>query len=115
MRFSQVIGLSVLLVIFFSMLSGACKNISELDKRLLQVERKTDSLIFISESFSDLCKGKGFSSFEEWEGTCKSLWKLEAISWEIKEDEVMRAVWSGPYGSGEVYCKREVKNDEQAE
>ncbi len=115
MRFSEMIGLSVFMVLFFSMISGACKNISELDKRLHELKEKTDSLIFISESFSAACKGEAFSSFEEWEATCKSVWSLEEISWQKKEDGIFRAVWSGPYGSGEFYCKRQVKNVTDAE
>lgn len=115
MRFSEMLGLSVFMVLFFTMISGAYKNISELDKRLLELKQKTDSLIFISESFSDVCRGEGFSSFEEWEAACKSLWRLEVIGWQKKEDDVFRAVWSGPYGSGEFYCKRQVKNVTDAE
>ena len=110
MRLSEMIGLSVFLVLFFSMISSAYKNISKLDERLELVKGKADSLVFISESFSAACKGEGFSSVEEWEETCKSLWKLEEISWQKNDDGLLRAVWSGPYGSGEVYCKRQVNN-----
>ena len=110
MRFVEVICFSVILVLFSSAFTGVYSQLLKMDSRLEQIQKKTESLIFISESFCNTCRGKGFSSFDEWETGCASLWKLESIEWEcIEGKSVGQNVvlycgrWSGPYGNGVVY------------
>ena len=120
MRFTELIIFSVLLAVFSSLLSSFIYQTRKLDEKLFELRRKTDSLIFISESFNKLCAGekKGFESFDEWEAVCKSMWNLESIEWKkmtaVKGngENVFLGRWQGPYGSGEVYCKRQVKENE---
>lgn len=83
-------------------------QLAKADSELEVIRRKTDSLIFISESFFNSCKGKGFSSLDEWEKACAALWKLESIEWKALEEKgeiIYMGKWNGPYGSGEVYGK----------
>lgn len=106
MKYTQLIFFSVLLLLFSTLFSGSYAQLLSVDKKLKTVRRKSDSLIFISESFSATCGGKGFSSLNEWEEVCRALWELESIEWKLcnsSENEIYLARWSGPYGSGEVY------------
>lgn len=114
MRMIDIISLSVILVVFSSMVSSTLSSIEMLNRKLEAIKRKTDSLIFISESFKSCCQGKGFSSFDEWKQVCGSLWKLENIEWEnmhLEESELYCGKWDGPEGTGEVYVKRECENE----
>ncbi len=43
---------------------------------------------FIAESFRQTCKGRGFETLEEWQLTCRRLFKLEYIAW-CSSDEFM--------------------------
>ena len=113
MRFTEVICLSVVLALFSTLFAGIYRQISIMDRKLELLEKNTDSMIFISGSFTALCNGKGFSSFEEWEKACTSMWQLEKIGWEyIGEsgvepgNEIYRGSWNGPYGNGEVFAKK---------
>ena len=81
-------------------------------QKLEALRNHTDSLVFISGSFTALCKGKGFSSFEEWQRVCKIMWQLESIEWEYAGGEIYCGRWNGPYGSGEVFAKKQVMNND---
>ena len=81
-------------------------NTIALDKELENVQKKTEALIFISESFRASCQGNGFSSFEEWKQVCGSMWQLENIEWKsesLQGNKIYYGKWKGPYGAGEVY------------
>lgn len=109
MKLVDLICLSVILTLFSTGFTAFYSQLLKMDLELEEMQKKTDSLIFISESFFNLCEGKGFSSFEEWESVCKKMWKLENIEWECieeKEAELYVGKWNGPYGSGEVYGKK---------
>ncbi len=114
MRFPELICFSLLLALFSSLCSSFLFQVKRLNSHLEEIRAETNSLIFISQSFCNTCKGKGFKSLEEWEGVCSALWKLEKIEWtssEVKnfDEEKSRLIhgsWSGPYGSGEVYAKK---------
>ncbi len=122
MRFTEVICLSVILALFSTLFTGAYRQVFEMDRKLEKLEKNTDSLIFISGSFTASCNGKGFSSFDEWEKACKSMWQLESIGWEYVGEsvpepgnqiyQVYRGNWKGPYGCGEVFSKRKVSGNE---
>lgn len=112
MRFTDLICISVILALYSSIFIGLFSQISRVDRELSEIRNKTDSMIFISESFLNLCKGKGFSSIDEWKGVCMDMWNLESIDLQRVGDEengfyICR--WTGPYGSGEVYGKNESK------
>ena len=110
MRLIDAICLSVILVVFSSIVSMTLAEIVRLDEELEAIERKTDSLIFISESFKACSRGKGFSSFDEWKLTCGSMLMLENIEWKniyLEENELYYGKWDGPDGTGEVYVRKE--------
>lgn len=106
----------LLLEIFCGGLSASLKNINRLNEREFEMKKKVESMEFISRSFRNTCKEKGFKSFNEWQQVCKNLWNLEYIAWapasEFMEDnsmnghELMYGKWTGKYGSGEVYCRK---------
>ena len=83
-------------------------------------QKKLNSLEYISESFRKTCEGKGYSSLNDWQKSCKSLWNLDYIAWcdvsdfmEVKNNSdtvLFYAQWSGENGNGEVY-HRGRKND----
>ena len=109
MKLVDVICLYVILALFSSAFVGMYSQILKLDSELEVMRKKTDSLIFISESFCNSCQGKGFSSFDEWKRVCAGMWKLEKIEWKYlgktgeNDDGLWCGKWEGPYGSGEVY------------
>lgn len=117
MRFAELICFSVILALFSSLFSSQIFLISKMDRRLETIKKEADSLVFISESFLNACKGKGFSSLDEWKTVCSSMWNLEEIEWSFtvteksSDDEEGKKVgfysgsWKGPFGSGEVYEK----------
>lgn len=108
MRFVELICLSVIITLFSSAFTKLYSQLLRLDDRLVEIRKKSESLIFISESFCNTCQGKGFSSFDSWKAGCGSLWQLESIEWECLEEEgaLYCGRWSGPYGSGEVYGRK---------
>lgn len=128
-----MICLSVIVTLFSSAFTKVYRQLLRMDIQMEEMKKKSDSLIFISESFFNTCQGKGFSSFEEWKSGCGSLWQLESIEWEcvgtknlkseeVKSEEVKSKIceseenekksllycgrWKGPYGSGEVYGRK---------
>ena len=112
MRFTDLICISVILALYSSIFTGLFSQISRVDRELSEIRNKTESMIFISESFLNQCNGKGFSSFDEWKEVCRDMWELESIDLQHfgnEENEFYICHWNGPYGSGEVYGKNESK------
>ena len=108
MRFTELVCLSVILTVLASSLSGLFIQFFKMDRQVELLRKKSDSLIFISQSFYNTCRGKGFSSLDEWKQDCSLLWNLESIEWEYVggvNSGLYRGKWKGPYGNGEVYCK----------
>jgi len=101
-----------------ALFADSLSQLRKLDRDLEFIKKKTDSMIFISDSFRQLCKGRGFSSFEEWGQVCKELWQLESIEWkpcdnsENEITEIYCGTWSGVYGSGQVYARKGEKLNE---
>ena len=126
MRLVELICFSVILTLFSSAFTKLYSQFLLLDMQIEEMKKKSDSLIFISESFCNSCQGKGFASFDEWKAGCGSLWQLESIEWKCVEWRCVDAKaagyeegesednplllycgsWKGPYGSGEVYGRK---------
>ena len=109
MRYTELICFSVILALFSSLFASSFYQILKLDKKEKELKARFDSLIFISESFYNSCLGKGFSSFEEWEKGCSSLWKLERIEWEKTGDgnkDLYCGRWEDSSGICEVYARK---------
>lgn len=111
MRFTELICFCVILSIFSSILAGALSQIMKMDRELLKLQKQTDSLIFISESFCNSCRNQENQEnvgavLEKWEKICIALWKLERIEWKCTEENEKKffyAKWKGPYGEGVVF------------
>ena len=105
----------ILLSLSAVMLSGSVKELHKLELAISERSAKSASIHFISESFRKTCRGEGFSTLEDWERTCKALWKLEEIDFETCQENgagkenLLKGKWTGPYGSGEVFCCRREK------
>lgn len=95
-------------------------NARTLGKKAESIQNSYSGKRFIAESFRNTCEGRGFESLEEWQLTCKQLFKLEYIAWcpceEFMIDEVTLDGNSLLYGkwiakeeckamSGEVYYR----------
>ena len=109
MRFVELICFSLILAVFSSLCSSFIFQLGRLDHQLEKIKAERDSLVFISQSFSNAGKGKGFASLDEWKQVCSAMWKLEKIEWSNcgeGEGGLIHGSWSGPYGSGEVYAKK---------
>ena len=106
MKLVHLICLSVILALFSSVFSDIYLQLLRMESRLEETKKKYDSLIFISQSFCKVCQGEGFSSFEEWEAGCGSLWQLDSIKWECVNSSLYCGKWTGPYGNGEVYARK---------
>lgn len=114
MRFVELICFSVVLAVFSSGMSGLLYQIRMLDKRAGELKKRTDILLFVSESFYNTCQGKGFSSLEEWKSGCGVLLKLDEIDWEVSEKYaggLYCGKWKSPYGNGEVYFTKDAAQE----
>ena len=109
MRLIEVFSVAVILVLFSSVLSGFMCEFLKIDKKADELRKKTDSLIFVSESFYNTCHGKGYASLEEWKESCRELWELEDIEWEVVENNktcVYCGKWKISNETVEVYCSQ---------
>lgn len=109
MRYIELVCISVILALFSSVFTSMIFQFFRMDKELVEIRKKTESMIFISESFYNSCKGEGFFSLEEWKRVCTSLWSLESIDCEPvggAGSSLYCARWKGPYGNGEIYAKK---------
>ena len=110
MRLVHIICIATLTALSASLFKSMLFEIKEIDKRIEKLCGKTDSLVFISRSFCNSCEGKGFKNLDEWKQTCSSMWNLTDIRWtytEVEDNELFYGSWNGPYGSGEVYAKKQ--------
>ena len=106
MRFLDVILICVILALSSSVFSKQIFSLKKLNDAESQLRACETCLKFVSRSFCNSCKGKGFASLEEWQKVCAAMWKLENINWDVQKDNLLHGCWSGPYGSGEVYCHK---------
>ena len=86
MRYTDLICFSLILVLFSSIIYGLFSQILRSEKKIEELRKQSDSLVFISESFYNLCRGEGFSSFDEWKRVCGELWELENIEFGFSEE-----------------------------
>lgn len=110
MRLADVAVLILITGLFCPLYSNQLKVINQLDRKTHQSIQKRDSIRFISSSFRNACEGKGFSNLDEWESVCREMWMLDFIGWEKLEDaggDLYLGKWKGPWGNGEVYCRKE--------
>lgn len=120
MKLFQTIILFLFFYVFCFSSVSLEKDFKYLCKKNREIRSQTMSTKFIFESFKATCEGKCFSSLNEWQQKCKSLWDLEYIAWSNAEDfmdvsyencddALFYGVWISKYGKYEVYCRK--KND----
>lgn len=121
MKLAVILIYSVGLCLFSCVFSSVLFQISQLDRKILYQKRKTESMLFISESFCNYCGDLNIkneddfnSSMNEWSQLCERLWSLEKIEWKCSKENnscgnLYHASWTGPYGNGEVYAIRQVR------
>ena len=84
MRFVEVIVVYIILcfleIVFCTGILSYRKIANECEAKKMEYS----STKFISESFKNTCAGKGFKNLEEWQKTCRALWKLDYIGWARK-------------------------------
>ncbi len=111
MKLIDLLLAAMLLSLSAAMLSGSVKELHKLEHAISETGDKAASIHFISESFRKTCRRKGFANLEEWSRSCRALWGLEEIDFETVEEnmagreKLLKGNWTGPYGSGEVYCR----------
>lgn len=111
MKLIDLLLVALLLSLSAVMLSGSVKELHRLELAISETGAKAASIHFISESFRKTCRGEGFANLEEWGRSCRALWGLEEIEFETVEENIagreklLKGNWTGPYGSGEVYCR----------
>lgn len=117
MRFIEVIVIYILLSFLEIFFCTGIVSYKKIENYCEIEKQKYSSTKFISESFKKTCSGKGFKNLEEWQKTCRALWKLEYIGWasatEFMDnsfencDELIYGKWIGVYSEGEVFCRLE--------
>ena len=119
MRLIDTVFSMLMISLLFSGILGFGKIYGELDLKTKSLTFQNDSLKFISESFENTCRGKGFSSLNEWQKVCGALWKLDYIGWSkadsflpLCESSVLYGTWRSSLFNGEVYCDAGVLNEE---
>ncbi len=116
MRFSNLM-VWIMMLTFLNLSFGyGYKNAVVLDRNLTFKREMYESKKFIYESFCKTCRGDGFDSLVDWQKTCKAMWKLDYIAWGKAEDfmidenmengELLYGQWRGPFGAGEIYCRK---------
>jgi len=115
-KFTDVFLWIVLLSTLIISANYSFKTFRQLEEKSSSFEKKVESTEFISKSFRKACSKEGFTSLNQWQKTCKALWKLEYIAWAEAEDfmdvsesekgTLMYGKWSGNYGSGEIFCRK---------
>lgn len=115
MRFVEVIVVYIILcfleIVFCTGILSYRKIVNECEAKKMEYS----STKFISESFKNTCVGKGFKNLEEWQKTCRALWKLDYIGWASANefmdesfencDELFYGKWIGGCSEGEVFCR----------
>ena len=111
MRLYSVTITALFLCIIFCSFRNGVFFATRLEAQVQQEFLSYSAKKFISQSFKNTCKQKGFENPEQWQKVCKALFNLKSISYEpySTENKIIHAVWCGGENlqkcSGEVYCK----------
>ena len=120
MKFTDVVIVFVMLTLI------ECSALKSFSVCMKMAERKTDLMMqvtathFVSESFKNSCRGKGFETLNGWQKACRAMWKLDYIAWADAEDfmnvpkdlnseTLFYGRWIGKNFNGEVYCRKTEK------
>ena len=120
MRFHTVLLLLTFLGLVSVTLNDYTFSVQKLESKAIDSRQVFVAKRFIAESFRNTCNGKGFKDLEEWQLSCRALFKLEYIGWCQAQDfmideipgkgELMYGKWIGSENlkecSDEVYCRK---------
>ena len=116
MRFTNIVAFLIVMSLFTFVFSGCVKNLHEISRRKNRIKKEFESARFMSESFRNTCRNKGFENLIEWQKVCKAMWQLDYIGWteadsfmeviEKENSQLLYGKWTGPFGSGEVYERK---------
>jgi len=117
MNFTEILCVMFLVLLLGSSVSKEIQLCTRFNENLLVMNKKIDSQEFISESFKNTCNGKGFSSLNQWQITCRSMFQLDYIGWSDASDfldvdysnsgkTLYYGKWNGNLCSGEIYCRK---------
>ena len=116
MRFTDVVLTMIFCVLLICTVQRGCVSLLKRNETANSFMRKATANRFISESFRKTCNGNGFESLNEWQITCRAMWKLDYIGWAdardfmevsyaVSEKNLMYGKWNGSVADGEVYCR----------
>ncbi len=115
MRFVYLFASLAVMLLLSAGLNYGIKSLETISAKKNLVRKEFESGRFISESFANACKGRGFGTLVQWQKTCRAMWDLDYIGWS-KADSFMNVEnpengqllygrWIGPYGNGEIYYR----------
>lgn len=109
-------NLLFVLVLFSTVYVSTFSSLWLCNKKEQEIQKKWKSLNesrFISKSFINTCNGIGFESLDQWEETCRRLYHLDSITWEIPKDSIYCGKWSSESSEGEIYSHLEQQEQGQ--
>jgi len=116
MKFTDIVILYVVAGVLIISTSCGLRLCDRIGKESDLRRQESICMRFVSESFRNTCKGKGFKNLNEWQIICRALWKLDYIGWAKAEEfmideagktenELFYGKWNGFCGQGEVFCR----------
>lgn len=113
MKFIDLLVFLMILSVFLLLANSSISTMRKMDNHLSEVRLRAESTEFIHKSFRNACKGKGFNSLNEWQKSCRAMWKLDYIAWadasefmNVDKGIVFYGKWASEWGQGEVYCRK---------
>lgn len=114
MKLIDLIFSMLLLGILILLIESGIYTGLKLDNRCREIQIQNEMNEFIFRSFRNACEGKGFSSLEEWQKTCRAMWNLSYIGfcdakdfmqYENKNEKLMYGTWTYGDERKEVYFR----------
>jgi len=86
MRLHFLIVIFAFILLLSSSVNDYLSFSQKLGQRAGSLQQAYQEKNFIAESFKNTCQGKGFKNLDEWQITCRQLFKLDYIAWTFAED-----------------------------
>ena len=116
----RLINIFVSLILFGVISLGfgsGLETCRKLDQRYFSLSKNKTSKEFVTKSFINTCKGKGFSDLNEWQLVCRELFNIEYIAWANANDfmdvsmantneDLFYGAWTLNGEINEVYCRK---------
>lgn len=118
MSFIQMLSTFALLSTIEIWSWGGIRQYWKFNEKITAKRKETECCRFVAESFKNTCQGKGFESLNEWQNSCRALWKLQYIGWSEAGDFMIVSgknesilyygKWIGEAGDGEIYSESRI-------